>query len=364
MTARLVGRADELSALLAHCASDPPGAVLLTGEAGVGKTRLLDELATRLQGAGATALRGSAVDGGGPFRPLARALVRAAPPELADTPGLRPYAAVLARLLPGWPLPPPAAGHLVDPVVVLGEAVRALLQVLAGERRAVLLLDDLHWADRDTLDLLEYLCADPPPVPLVLAARDDERTPADLDAVGRHARRLTLGRLDDAQVAILASDRAGAPVDADVTAFLSEASGGLPFLVAELTAGLVESGRLRRDDGRWRPDGPLQVRVPGAFTRLVAGRVAGLPDGARTLVRTAALLGDELDWRFVATATGDDDPAAGLRAAVDAGLLVSRPGRPPLAARAHPGRGARRADPAGTGGADAAGGGAAARARR
>ena len=104
MTARLVGRADELSALLAHCASDPPGAVLVTGEAGVGKTRLLDELADRLRGAGAVVLRGSAVQGGGPFRPLARALVRAAQPELAGTPGLRAHAAVLARLLPGWPL--------------------------------------------------------------------------------------------------------------------------------------------------------------------------------------------------------------------------------------------------------------------
>ena len=323
MVARLVGRADELSALLTHCASVPPGAVLLTGEAGVGKTRLLDELVERQRGAGTTVLRGSAVAGGGPFRPLATALVRAAGPELADTPRLRPFAPVLARLLPAWPHPATDTGHLVDPVVVLGEAVRELLGVLAVERRHVLVLDDLHWADRDTLDLLEYLSADPPPVPFVLAARDDERAPAELDAVGRHASRTVLGRLDDEHVASLAADRAGAPVDPEVAAFLAAASGGLPFLVAELTGGLVESGRLRRDGGVWHPDGPLQARVPGAFTRLVAARVAGLTEGARTLVRTAALLGDELDWRFVATATGDDDPAAGLRAAVDAGLLVS-----------------------------------------
>lgn len=320
MAARLVGRADELSALLAHCASEPPGAVLVTGEAGVGKTRLLDELAGRLRSGGALVLRGNAVHGGGPFRPLARALVRVSPPELADAPGMRPYAAVLARLLPGWPLPTPEAAHLVDPVVVLGEAVRALLHVLAGDRRAALVLDDLHWADRDTLDLLEYLSADPP-VSLVLAARDDERGPSGLDAVGRHAGRIPLGRLDGTHVGTLAAERAGAPVDDDVVAFLTAASGGLPFLVTELTGDLVDSGRLRRDGGVWRADGPLRTRVPDAFARLVAARVAGLGATARRLVHTAALLGDELDWRFVATATGDDDPAPGVREAVDAGLF-------------------------------------------
>ncbi|MDN5858640.1 MAG: ATP-binding protein, partial [Pseudonocardia sp.] len=103
---RLVGRADERSALLAHCASELPGAVLVTGEAGVGKTRLLDELAGRLRGAAAIVLRGGAVEGGGPYRPLVRALVEAAPPPLAASPALVPHAAVLARLLPGWPPPP------------------------------------------------------------------------------------------------------------------------------------------------------------------------------------------------------------------------------------------------------------------
>ncbi|MDN5861579.1 MAG: hypothetical protein L0H84_23505, partial [Pseudonocardia sp.] len=183
------------------------------------------------------------------------------------------------------------------------------------------MLDDLHWADRDTLDLLAYLCAGAAPVPLVLAARDDERGPAGLDSIGRYAGRLPLVRLDDVHVAVLAAERAGGPVDPEAVAYLCAASGGLPLLVADLTAGLLESGGLRCDGGMWRSDGPLRARVPGAFTRLVAGRVRGLAEPVRALVRAAALLGDELDWRFVATATGDVDPAAGLRAAVEAGLF-------------------------------------------
>ncbi|MDD7939048.1 AAA family ATPase [Actinomycetospora lutea] len=317
--ARLVGRAGELSALLARCVSEPAGAVLVTGEAGVGKTRLLDELAGRMRSGGALVLRGHGVRGGGPFRPLAHALVRVSPPELAEAPELRPYAAVLARLLPGWPSATPEAGHLVDPVVVLGEAVRALLHVLAGGRRAVLVLDDLHWADRDTLGVLEYLSADPP-MPLVLAARDDERGPPGLDVVGRRSTRMSLDRLDATHVGVLAAQRAGAAVDGDVVTFLTAASGGLPFLVTELTGDLIDSGQLQRDHGRWRADGPLRTRVPDAYTRLVETRVAALGASERTLVRTAALLGDELDWQFVAAATGDD-PSPGVRAAIDAGLF-------------------------------------------
>lgn len=176
MATRLVGRADELSALLAHCASEPPGAVLLTGEAGVGKTRLLDELAERLSGTGTAVLRGSAVPGGGPFRPLARALVRAAPPDLARAPGLRPYAAVLARLLPGWPLPPPAAAF--DAEVLLREALTRWEP--AGEVRL------LRWC-RERLRMLG--------LPVPRPSRDHTTVPPGLRARGVTGRELEVLRL-------------------------------------------------------------------------------------------------------------------------------------------------------------------------
>ena len=137
--APLVGRDDELGVLVGAALSGPGGVTLVAGEAGSGKTRLLDEVAGRAAAAGARVLRGHAVPGGGPFRPLAEALTAAAGPALAQDERVAPFRAVLARLLPAWTAGPADGGagpHLVDPVLVLGEAVGELLGVIAGSGRA------------------------------------------------------------------------------------------------------------------------------------------------------------------------------------------------------------------------------------
>ncbi|MHA6781453.1 ATP-binding protein [Pseudonocardia saturnea] len=324
----LVGRADELAALLATCDGAAGDVTLVTGVAGIGKTRLLDEVAARLTASDVPVLRGHAVAGGGPFRPLAQALVRAAPPALAADPRLEPHRAVLARLLPGWPAPGPEVPYLVDPVVVLAEAVRELLRVVAAGGRLAVLLDDMHWADPDTLAVLEYLgdgLADLP-VHVVLAARDDEDAPAGLAALARTARRTPLLRLDDEHVGVLARRCGDGAVAEEVQEFLVAAVDGLPFLVEELFAGLVESGRIARDALGWHATGPLAPRVPGAFARVVARRVAALPQPA--LVHTAAVLGGEVDGELLVRATGLGETAVheGLRTAVAQHLLVTGDG--------------------------------------
>ncbi|MCX6466165.1 MAG: AAA family ATPase, partial [Pseudonocardiales bacterium] len=319
----LVGRRAELTALVAACRSG--GVTLVTGEAGIGKTRLLDEVAARV---GAGVLRGHAVPGGGPFRPLVEALVRAAPATLADDPRLGPFRAVLARLLPGWPVPPPAGAHVVDPVVVLGEAVLELLRVLADAGPRTLLLDDLHWSDPDTLAVLEYLAGAQPPVRIVGAARVD--TPGDgLAALRRHpdVAEVALPPLTADEVAALAGRVGGAVPGPDVAALLTATSDGVPLLVEELTAGLVHSGGLRREEGRLTAAGPLAPRVPDPFARLVESRLALLAPADRDLVVAAAVLGPELDWALLGPATGaaEREVAAALRAAGEAGLLVEGP---------------------------------------
>ena len=147
--AAFVGRAGELGSLVGLCRSGPGGVALLIGEAGSGKSRLLSEVAARAGAAGAVVMRGHAVPGGGAFRPLAEALVRVASPDVAADDRLARFRSVLARILPGWPTGLAAGSHVVDPVVVLGEAVLELLMVISQGRRCVVVLDDLQWADRE-----------------------------------------------------------------------------------------------------------------------------------------------------------------------------------------------------------------------
>jgi hypothetical protein len=152
----LVGRRAELataSGLVDAACRGHGGVLLVTGEAGVGKSRLVDELRARAAAAGMTVLVGRSVDGGGTYRAVTEALARLLRRRGGlDDPALRPFGAALRRLLPGGPgeeLLPQAP----DPTVVLGEGVVALLDGLP----ALLVLEDLHWADPDTLDLVRYL---------------------------------------------------------------------------------------------------------------------------------------------------------------------------------------------------------------
>lgn len=314
----LVGREAERAVVRARVdglRAGTGGTLLVTGEAGIGKSRLLAEVADVSAGAGLGVLTGRAVAGGGAYRALAEALapcLRGAPP--LDSPRLRPFRAALARLVPGAGVDGPVgspAGPALDAAVVLGEGVLALLAALHPEG-AVLVLDDLHWADADTHDLLGYLAGAVCRVPVVLAlgARDDEGpaspvTTADpVVALAAHPDVTVLrpARLHAGQVAALAaSDGAGRASVAD----LVRRSEGLPFLVTEL----LDAG-----DGT----------VPPSWAVLVARRLATLPATARVVVDAAAVAPGDPDHRLLAAATGvvEDAVLDGLRAAVAAGLLA------------------------------------------
>jgi predicted ATPase len=194
----LVGRAGELARLMAHvdrAVEGRPSAVLVAGDAGVGKTRLLDELSARAAQRGVRVLSGHCVDLGDvglpylPFVDLLRPVV--ADPDLA--PGLAGHP-VLAGLLSGRPgatapgssgddadrgsplaratLRPPAD----DGRLQLFEAVASLLIELATGSPLLLVLEDLHWADRSSRDLLRYLLARlvDEPIAVVASYRADD----------------------------------------------------------------------------------------------------------------------------------------------------------------------------------------------
>src|SRR6185295_9600616 len=119
------------------------------GEAGIGKTRLLDEVAARAREHGLPVLSGRAVQSGGTFRAVAGAVIGLLDdPAHARAPALHPYRAALARLLPSWAEPGAGVDGQVtaDPVVVLAEGLLRLLRLALGPAGGVLRLEDLHWA--------------------------------------------------------------------------------------------------------------------------------------------------------------------------------------------------------------------------
>jgi predicted ATPase len=147
----LVGRDDELGSAgraLAAVATGRGSTLLVTGEAGVGKTRVATEVADRARDLGLAVLTGAAADGAAPLRPLSSAVLdrwRGRP--FPSTEALQPFRPALSRLVPGWlepAAPPPVAA---DPAVLAEGLLELLGRPAPGTSGTVVVLEDLHWAD-------------------------------------------------------------------------------------------------------------------------------------------------------------------------------------------------------------------------
>jgi len=332
----LVGRDKEtshLQAALAAAGAGHGGTVFLTGEAGIGKSRLARELARAAEARRFAVLTGRAVSGGvpTPFRPFAEALVAAGRtgrlPASAD---LDPFRPALGRLVPEWRQPRTAAAD--ESLVYLGEAVLRLLSALSPDTGCLLVLEDLHWADQETLALLEYL-ADNLAAERVLCAgtlRDEEGGGAAGLASGLEARGsaavLPLARLDPAAMARMATACVGAADLPDtVQSLVAEQAEGIPFLVEEVLAGLIGEGALTERDGSWHAADLVAVAVPVTFADAVRRRLDGLDADSRHVIGAAAVLGRRFDWALLSPVTGVADAAvvAALRRGVGLQLVAA-----------------------------------------
>jgi DNA-binding CsgD family transcriptional regulator len=324
-----VGRDAELAALTAAldaAVAGEPTVVLLGGEAGVGKTRLVEEAAGRANDAGARVLAGSCIEMGGeglPFGPLAhvfRSLMRDTSPEELDA-FVGPARSELARVLPDLdPDSAPSAAPLGEGGTArLLELVVGVIERIAADRPLMFVIEDLHWADRSTLDLVALLVralhADR--VLVVASFRTDElhrSHPLRPLVTGwervRAVQRIELGRLGRAEVAQQLEAILGAPPSPRLVDQVHERSEGNAFLVEEIL-GAVQSGA--------DPD-----QLPLSLRDVLLARVERLAPSTQRLLRVAAAGGPAVSDRLLAAVAGVEEAEldAALREAVEHHVLV------------------------------------------
>jgi DNA-binding CsgD family transcriptional regulator len=332
----LVGRDAELQVLrdaLGSTADGVGGTFFVVGEAGVGKSRLAREVSRLARSAGLPVLYGRAVSGGVPvaYRPLAEAVMDGLRQHgEPDLPQLKAFRPALGRIVPEWQPPELVPG--TESPVVLGEGLLRLLSALGDSRGCLLVLEDLQWADEESLAVLEYIADHVGGEPIICVAT----LRAEEDSSGRElmrrlvdrraARVVELARLDDGAATVLARACLNTPeLPEPVVAFLNTYAEGLPFLVEELLAGLVGSGVLVEQDGRWSIAGPLDGRMPPTFAEAIARRLYGLSQQARDVLYAAAVLGRSFDWPLLPAVTGltETEVVNALRQAVAAQLVTA-----------------------------------------
>lgn len=337
----LVGRAAELRVLV-HTLTSSPAVAVVVGEAGIGKSRLVAELTRELADRRFVSGWCRRIREPFPLGPMIDA-VRSLGDDLAGA-RLSPVAGALRPLLPEIAhLLPPRPDPLGDRVGERHRVFRGLIEVLAALGPAVLVLEDLHWADELTVDFLSYLVAAPPPeLSVVLTFRGEEVDPAvpALTAavppeVGRA--RIALAPLDAEQTGALAAAVLGTDrVSAEFAEYLCTRAAGLPFAVEELLALLRARNMLVRSPGGWARRGIDELDVPVRIRDSVLDRVARLAEDTRAVVRAAAVLQVPVRPAVLAGAAGV--PPAALDPALASNLLTESADavafRHPLAAQA------------------------------
>ncbi|MGH9157407.1 MAG: ATP-binding protein [Acidimicrobiales bacterium] len=306
---RFVGRDEELTVLgraLDGARTGRGSWVTVLGEAGIGKSRLAAELGRRVDEAGGRVVLGrcSLVDRATPYRALAEALMGAA--RTVGRPdgvvALRPYLPAVERFLPQWR--GGASAIVSESPAVVGESLVRVLSWLGGDEVLLVVLEDLHWADPDTVALCDYVIdhLDGTRLVTVATARDGE-LPGSTMTVLRRALTLELKPLSPGEVAEVAAGCLGGTAPTEVVQRLHRVAEGLPLLVEDLLS----------DDASSR------------FDELVRARLRGLSLTSRRLVVVAALLGERFDRHRLSLALAGDDASMveGLQDVIAAQLVVA-----------------------------------------
>ena len=327
----MIGRDDSMARLrsaVAEARAGTPRAVLVTGEAGIGRTRFVTEASRSLQLEGWLVVQGQAVhldDGAPPFLPfvqiLGEMIAATDPARRASVMG--PVREDLVRMLPElWPGPGPAPtpehrsgdgtlrqARLFEGFMDLGERVAAIQPLCV-------VVEDVQWLDRSSRDLLRFLVTQARDGRLLLLATartdttDDDRDDVAgllVDLARPATTWIDLDRLDHDDVRRLVAARLGPQVDAATVEAISRRSDGIPLLAIELA------------DAHGRGDGRSRT-----IEAILTNRFERLPSLAADVVRAAAILAPTIDETRVAVALDRSPPdiESAVRVAVDADILA------------------------------------------
>jgi tetratricopeptide (TPR) repeat protein len=328
---RMTGRTDqlhELRELWGRALKGTSHMALVSGEPGVGKTRLARELIVLAQLQGAAMLQGGCYEfeATTPYLPWVEGLRRWV--DEADVETLRSVlgatAPELARLAPEIEAkvgPQPAAAALAPQQERLRmfDSFARFLRELAARRGLLVFLDDLHWADHGTLQLLHYVLRNLKDEKILVlgAYREvelDRAHPLSAALVEWNRERLVtrvpLGRLSlDGTERMLAAMFGQKTVSTEFAEAIHRETEGNPFFVEEVIKSLIEHGQIYRGGGRWQRKDVQDLTIPQSIKAAIGRRLNRLSEGTVTVLHTAAALGKVFDFDALAAVSGSDEDA-------------------------------------------------------
>jgi tetratricopeptide (TPR) repeat protein len=343
-----VGRAQNMAKLdeiWGQVGAEKRRMVLVAGEPGIGKTRLCGEFCRRIHGLGALVLFGRCDEEAVvPYQPFVESIGSMLGALSPATRGivLQDFGPELTRLMPQL------AGRVgsgqeqptIDPETEryrLFESVTAVLAKVAGSGTAVLVLDDLHWANQPSLLLLRHIARSPRLGRLLILGTyretDLDRRHPLAEALGELRRepgyeRILLRGLSADEVRALMEAGAGHKFSGrglSVPEAIHRETEGNPFFIAELSRHMIETGKFFQREGVWVYDAPsaAELGLPEGVRDVISRRLARLSENANRVLADASVLGRECEFGVLAAMVGGEDEAlAGVEEAIERGLLV------------------------------------------
>ena len=345
----LVGRTAELSKLkvaFENALSNSSSVVALQGEAGVGKTRLMQELGVYAQSKGATVLTGNASEAGLAYAPwieLTRQYVAQAPGELLRR-MLGPHASEIVKLVPDiavklGTIPPSKPLGEQEDKIRFYEAVTQFFIAICGESPLLLLFDDMHLVDRSSLELLEYFVRSTSNLRVltVCSNRAEEvqlNSPLYQTLMKFNRQRLLetiqVKNLNKEETAELIRQTFGEQViSSEFADLMYHRTGGNPFFVEEVLRSLVEDGTIFRTESKWDRKPIQEIVLPESVKSLLKSRLTKLQPETLNILTVASVIGSEFDFEVLREVmqTQEDTLLDRIETVVTAGLISEVPGR-------------------------------------